>query len=258
MTNATPTPTEPSAETRKRVDAAWPAMRQMVEQWESGQAQNVLTASLDSLRSDDNFISLVERLNAWLEMFADQIQQQSRGWDSRRKAFAWKIARLAEAVSDRAAQDTTDQFRQVQDDGWESLEVELSERFRERTLPNALAINRITNLLEDLSAADFAEEPAGKVLRLKVAPEFSQQGLRLVQQTVQDEIHSDLDWLNGGVSALQQTLQATVPTKEIAATSAQIVDETAAWNMLREMIHLDSRYHGELPRRTLFDRLQSQ
>ena len=248
-------PTEPAGETRKRVEAAWPSIRQLVEQWESGQAQKVLTASLDSLRSDDDLHSLVGRLHAWLEMFADRIQQEVRAWDSRRKAFAWKLTRLSEAGSDRAAQDAMDQFRQVQEDGWESLEAELSERSRERTLPNALAINRITNLLEDLSAADFTEEPAGKVLRLKVAPEFSQRALRLVQETVQDEIRSDLVWLKEGVLARQEKLFATVLALEPVATAAQIVDETAAWSMLREMIHLESRYHGELPRRTLFDRL---
>ena len=255
MTNATPITTEPSGEIRKRVEATWPSIRQLVEQWESGQAQKVLAVSLESIHSDDKPDSLVERLNAWMEMFVDRVQQQSRAWDSRHKAFTWKLTRLSEAASDRAAQDAMDQFRQVQDDGWESFEVELSERARERSLPNALSINRITNLLEDLSVADFTEEPAGKVLRLKVGQDFVQQALRVVQQTIQDEVRADIDWLKERVSALQVKLSAAFPAQKLGLTSAQFLDDASAWNMLREMIQLDSRYHGELPRRTLFDRL---
>ena len=153
---------------------------------------------------------IVDRFLSTLDMLADRLHQEVRSQDSRRKTLAWRLSRLAEARTDREVQDILDSFRPLNEDGFEAFEAQLSERLRERTLPNSAAMNRLSNLMEDLSDDDFSEEAACKVLRLRVSPDFLQQTMRVVQQLVRDDLRADVEWFNRQSRALSQRLSESL------------------------------------------------
>ena len=200
---------------------------------------------------------VVERCQSALDMVADRLAQETRAQDSRRRTLTWRLSRMADARNDREVQDILDAQRLLNEDGFEALETSLTERLRERTLPNAAPLNRLSNLMEDLSEEDFSEEAAGKVVRLRVSSDFLQRTLRLVQQQVHDDLRADVAWLDGQSLALAQSLNdCLAPLGEgFSLTRTGAWDETTLWKTLREQVHVDSRYHGEMPRRNWFDRL---
>jgi hypothetical protein len=135
------------------------------------------------------------------------------------------------------------------------LETDLGERIRERGLPTAPASNRISNLLEDLSPDDIAEEPAGHIVRLAARAEYLEGALALVRDAVRDGLHADLKELGErlAASARQAEERLAALTQSPAPLRPTVPDEGESWDAVRKMVHLDFQYQAESPRRGFFD-----
>lgn len=188
-----------------------------------------------------------------LEMLHDSVDQQLRYHSRRKQILAAVVPENAEAQLKSAA----DKLHTLTDDSLDQIDRRLNEHFRQRTVPSAETLNRITNFMEDLTPGDISEEPAYKVTRLKVSDDFLQQGLAIVRNSVHDSIDADLIMLNDESARLQnefcQQFEALTGTSR--AIDLPPVDRDEAVARIDELIHVDTRYHGELPRRNWMDRI---
>lgn len=155
--------------------------------------------------------------------------------------------------------DVNSVVRQLMDESLAGTESHLNQRFQSRTLPAGYSMNRIANLLEDLSPRDISEEPVYKATRLRVSQEFLQTAISTVRQMVHQDVRADLEVANQGLQELchglgSQLCDLRAPSSPLIA---ELIKESETLEAIDELIHIDSRYHGELPRRNWMDRISS-
>lgn len=133
------------------------------------------------------------------------------------------------------------------------LTTRLADAVRQALLPAAAPVNRVSNLLEDLAETDMTEEPAGRVVRLRVGVQFRHRGEKLLRELVGDRVATDLAVLQAGLDDLHAALTARLAGTGLPPAAVAVPESVRA--TLDGLTHLDPRYQVELPRRTWADRL---
>lgn len=196
------------------------------------------------------------RLLASFDVLEDAVERELHQLELRRRILATQSARGLGADEERRARDLADRVRQLLESEYSQVELELTERIRKRTLPTSGPMNRISNLMEDLVPGDFSEEISGKTVRLRVGPDFRDRAIRAVRDLIEEQIYDDADWINTArekiVGSVAGELSEGGPT---ATPGFPDLRPEEILEALRPALHLETRYHGELPQRTWMDRL---
>jgi hypothetical protein len=154
-----------------------------------------------------------------------------------------------------AAREASEGIRRDLEENISRLETALGERLHSRTLPSSAHMNRINNLLEDLSAEDIVEDAGGRTTRLGVRAETLKRAVGLMRQLVDEDFHTDLKELQ---QKLQETAEAVNHRLAAVADQGQprgipAVEETALWNGLQQKVQLDFHYQSEAQRHGWLD-----
>jgi hypothetical protein len=195
------------------------------------------------------------RLEASIQMLEDRLGQDVRQQDVRRKTLQRRAAVLAEPEKDRELREAAETSRRRLEEEFGKLEVGLAERLRERLLPTSSRMNRIKNLMEDLSDEHMSEESSGPVVHLGVSGDFLGRARHLLQDVLREDLRADYRWLDTEVKALAGRAAARVGELmgQPAAARPELPAEETLWETLRKAIHIDVNYRAEAPRRGLLD-----
>jgi len=132
-----------------------------------------------------------------------------------------------------------------------------AETSRRSLLPEGALALAVGEQLRRLEQADLEHEPGVKSVKLTLASVAQGQLVTALRRCLKDEIARDVAAMAEGLQALQRRLEPA-----LEAASGQPVrlglsapDATAMWSDISDMVAVDVRYRGEMPRRGFFQRL---
>ena len=154
-------------------------------------------------------------------------------------------------------QQTCAVLKSMIDERMSSVESELKETARDRSLPSSAISNRINNLMEDLSSTDIAEESAYRVTRLTVSSDFLLRAESVIRSALVTGLRSDLELISISTDELKTVLSRKMPGIDRSLESLSIpgINESQEIDRICELTRIDSRYHGELPQKNWMDRV---
>ena len=132
-----------------------------------------------------------------------------------------------------------------------------SESARRSLLPEGPLSLALGDQLRRLEHADLEHEPGAKSIKLTLASVAQGQLVTALRRCLKDEVSRDVAAMAEGLQALQKRLEpaleaaAGVPVRLGMATP----DSAALWGEISDMVSVDVRYRGEMPRRGFFQRL---
>ncbi len=183
------------------------------------------------------------------------LQQSARQATTRH----WLVAKHEVELDARAqvGQLNSSDYRYQRDTLANHLDSELRQRVQIRTIHASPAFNRLTSLLDDLNEGCLTEETSGRSVKLALRDESQRELLVAVQHQVRADLTEDHDWALAAAKQQferQSALAALMPSDQFSQPLRRRSLEELADAVCR-VVAFASRYHGELPRRTWFDRL---
>ncbi len=132
-----------------------------------------------------------------------------------------------------------------------------SESARRSLLPEGPLSLALGDQLRRLEHADLEHEPGAKSIKLTLASVAQGQLVTALRRCLKDEVARDVAAMGEGLQALQKRLE---PALEAAAgvpvrLGMTTPDSAALWGEISDMVSVDVRYRGEMPRRGFFQRL---
>ncbi|MBI1313844.1 hypothetical protein GC176_21335 [bacterium] len=199
-------------------------------------------------------VSLPEQVEMDISLLDDVIDQKLR-YQLRRRLL---LNPAGLSPEDASVQRRCVELKDQLDERLSSIQARLSDRIRERARPASAVMNRIRNLMEDLSPGDISEEHAYRVTRLTVSPEFLKRAESLLEDAIAIDLREDAGFLNAAErEAMTEVSKLLNDTECLGSSALPDFDSTTELARLCDLVHLNSRYHGELPRRTWMDRISS-
>lgn len=216
----------------------------------------LISAAENSTESPTLFADVQSVLTALQQQLTQTLNEQ----DSLRQRLTTQ-QRLGRNNSTELVRQTNESLRRLWDDGFSALETDLSDRFRSRLLPMSLVMNRIQNLCEDLSSADLSSEQLGRNVRVQLNADARRQAEQLLQRSLRQTVEEDVAWLNQRFDAVVHETREELRGKfgiEVGEASDLGFEQLSAANILvwlQPQLALMLKYAGEIPHRTLLDRL---
>jgi len=131
------------------------------------------------------------------------------------------------------------------------------ETARRSFLPEGSLTQALGHQLRRLEHADLEREPGAKSIKLSLAAIAQGQLVQTLRRTLKEELSRDVSQTVEGLEALRQQLEP-----ELEAAVAEPVRLTlpapeadSLWAQIGDMVSIDIRYRGEMPRRGIFQRL---
>jgi hypothetical protein len=154
------------------------------------------------------------------------------------------LRRPVEQARQRLAEDTAQLAKAVAESARRSL---LSEGRLQRV---------IDTLLDSLRPEDLAQEEGTRMVRLSLTDGFQNDLHRALKQAFREELKQDLVLIRDGLEALRQHVEASLEQAGAPVTLAlPPPSESEVWARISEMVSMEVRYRGEMPRRGFFQRL---
>jgi hypothetical protein len=182
-------------------------------------------------------------------LLEERIQQLVLQHDTRRKAIKRRLSSFVLDIgSDQIAREAADLARRNIEEYRTKIEAEVADTQRARLLPTSVASNRISNLLEDLGTDDLTEQASERIIQLRLSPARREIVNDLIRDLVRTDVRSDLERMNSRLELLAEKTFAEVE-RSLESRSTNVpepMNEGALWSSIRESIHLESRYRGEL------------
>jgi hypothetical protein len=132
-----------------------------------------------------------------------------------------------------------------------------AEAARRSLLPDGSLSVMLGDQLRRLEHADLEHEAGSKSVKLTLASVAQGQLVTSLRRCLKDEVTRDVAAMAESLLALQRRLE---PALEAAAgvpvrLSMSAPDSAALWSEISDMVSVDVRYRGEMPRRGFFQRL---
>lgn len=131
------------------------------------------------------------------------------------------------------------------------------ETARRSLLPEGPLAQALGDRLRRLEHADLEHEPGARSIKLTLAAIAQGQLVQTLRSALKDEVNRDVAQTAEGLEALRQQLE---PALEAAAgepvrLTLPVPEAGALWAQIGDMVAIDLRYRGEMPRRGFFQRL---
>jgi hypothetical protein len=132
-----------------------------------------------------------------------------------------------------------------------------AESSRRSLLPEGALNVALGEQLRRLEHADLEREPGARSVKLTLASVAQGQLVATLRRCLKEEIARDITAMAEALQSLQQRLE---PMLEAAAgqparLSLRAPDGAVLWSEISDMVAVDVRYRGEMPRRGFFQRL---
>lgn len=211
---------------------------------------------IGSLRDTLRLSSSSRRLSLAIEALRERHTQDMRQIQFRRSRDE-QSSRPESASTDPAIRRSLELARlQIQQDV-AALVKSSAESSRRSLLPDGVVTYALQQQLDSLQPEDVTQEPGAKSVKLSLSSGFQTHLQRALRKALKDELTQDLVTLRDGATALRQDLEKQLESGGIGPVSLAVSapSESDIWPRLSEIVSVELRYRGEMPRRGLLQRL---
>ncbi len=197
------------------------------------------------------------RMQLTVEMIGDRLQDETRRMGARQAALNRKLRALEEASRDQDLRVPIEAVRTDLMDETGRLIEGIKEINQKAILPKGKMIERMREEIAQLEAADLRQEATYSAVRLTVDERFLRRVADAAKEVLKSQFREDMILLRDGFELLNQRLSAKLSELRGAPVTLELPlpDEKSIWDVLRELIGVEIRYHGEMPKRGFFHRL---
>jgi hypothetical protein len=132
-----------------------------------------------------------------------------------------------------------------------------ADRSRRNLLPDAPLARALAEPLKALRTDDLERETGTKSVRLSLASTFQDHLERTLRKALREELTRDLSTVRDGLEALQRDLEARLEASGQGSVRFALAppSESDIWSRIGELVTIEIKYRGEMPRRGFFQRL---
>lgn len=191
-------------------------------------------------------------------LLQEQQQQRQRQLATRKERDGRQLRQLEQEVQQQGTQrQQWNELRQMLQDGLPDVLRDLIDSRRKQKSSTGQLAAQVTQLVSCMQETDLRQEASQTTIRLTIHPGFTGRLLGLLRESVNDEIHGYAEELTTRVAnlrlILQQQARVLAPDIKLAAVN---LDARAVAAVLVDMIGLELRYKGEVPKRNFLDRFK--
>lgn len=208
----------------------------------------------DELRQALQLSLLAKRQLSVCGAVADRYDQELKQLQSRKKREARKSDTGSVPQNDLSF---WSQLRTELQDQCQQLLKTVQESGRKRELPNSTGNVSLKQHTDSLTYDDLDREDAYKTIKLSLGHKYQGDLIQFLQQTNRQSLKQDIQLTQQQLQAAAERIseKCQVQLEYKPTLNVPAVDERALWQDISDMIGLELRYQGELPKRGFIDRL---
>lgn len=209
----------------------------------------------DAIRAGLLLGTQARRLHFAAQALHERHEQELRLAQARR-AREERTARPDSAPENILRRPVEDARSRLQDD-LAGLAKSLVDTSRRSLLPDGAVSQAVKDQLDALRSDDLAQETGQKMIRLRLSDDFQASLQRALRKAMKEELRRDLITLRDGQDALRHSLESLLETATGNPVSLALAppSESDAWATMGELVKVEIRYRGEMPRRGFLQRL---
>lgn len=211
-----------------------------------------LTDADDSLRQALHLLQISKKFLSACEAVDDRFEQEVRQLISRKK-------REARTTTTENAPDLNQwsNIRNMIGDEINAISRNLQDINRKRELNNSTGSVSLKRHIDSLTPEDLAKEDGYKLIKLTLSQNYINDLMHFLESTTKQSFKDDLEKVNTAVdSIINKSVEQLGKGMGYRPTLTNtIMDASTAWKDLHELIGVELRYQGEMPKRGFLDRL---
>lgn len=192
-----------------------------------------------------------------LDMIAERCDTELRQLESRHKRET-RLERSAD-VSPRTSdgKGPIEQFRVSFNDELGRLSQTIKENSRRTMLKNGAVGQILEQLLSSLQPDDLEREDGRKVIKLSLKPEVLASFRNRIGKAIRQQVDEDCILIRDSLELQRSTAEQALQEGGALTCSLSLAtpDHRAIWDVLSEMLQVDLKYKGELPKRGFWQRM---
>jgi len=198
------------------------------------------------------------------QRFQRAIQAVSERLDAESRQLKTAHSREQRRLSSFNAPEQQTNFRQQFDaiktdivDEFSALIKGIHENNRKALLPSGAIHQHINRLLENLKFEDLQQETEHKTIKLTVTEEFLRHTTQSLKSDLKSQLREEMAMLRDGLIDIQDrfTKQLEAVCERPADLTMQLPEDKIIWQSIKEMLEMEIRYKGEMPKRGFMQRL---
>ncbi|MFL0797281.1 MAG: hypothetical protein K6L73_07300 [Cellvibrionaceae bacterium] len=214
-----------------------------------------LTDPQDDVRQSLLIQQLSKKYQSACEALADQFQDAQRQLASRKKREQRKLQ--AEPAQDALDSQQLMRLRTRIGDSCTDLVKALEDVCRKRELINSEQAARLKSHVESLGGDDLEKEDSYKAFKLTLDKNYQQELMALLNREARDELGQDIKHLQTEIAQLSEELTQSL-NKQLGyrpSLTQPKIEKSDIWYDLEQVLAMEVRYQGEMPKRSFLDRL---
>lgn len=217
---------------------------------------SALAGPFDELREMLGLTTHARRLQLAVETLRERHEQELRQAQTRRSREE-RTARPDAAAPDPTARRPFEMAKMRAQEELAALAKATVESSRRSLLPDGGLSRALLEQLHSLRSEDLVQEPGARTVKLSLSPEFQVHLQRALRKAMKDELAHDLVTQRDGSAALRRELEKSLKSSEHGPVTLALSppSESDIWPRLSELVSVELRYRGEMPKRGLVQRL---
>lgn len=215
-----------------------------------------LTDADDELRQALQLLQLSKKYHSACEAVEDRFEQEVRQLTSRKK----REARKGQSNSPQSNLDNQTQWSSLRNSIGDNINLisrNIQELNRKRELNTSTGNASLKQHIDSLTPDDLAKEDSYKQIKLSLSDNYIHELMRFLETTTKQAFKEDSAKLKEAVNEINKKsidqLEKIMGYRPTLSHTA--MDTSTAWDDLNEILSVELRYQGEMPKRGLMDRL---
>jgi len=192
-----------------------------------------------------------------VELAQEQCLAEARRLTSRKGQSEREARMLSDARPDAEVRPAFERIRSAASDELARLTRAVEERGKRATLAEG-SMSLVAKELVDAIEDEHLERSTGtSSIKLTLDEEVQARSTAALRAALRDHLREDLGLVRDGLSALRERIGADLARTAGTGAAVDLVapDEREIWNGVSEVVDLEVRYKGELPKRGFMQRL---
>lgn len=209
------------------------------------------------LRQSLSGIALAQRASSLVDMIQERFETDLRQLQSRQKREA-RLERAADgAAKEQDLKLVFDRYKLRLNDEFNKLLQSLREENRRAVLKSGELAQVLEQLLASLQAADLDRETSSRTIRLSLKTEVLVDFRRRLSKALRYQLDEECVLIRDSLEETRRSAEGLLAETGAVNRSLALTppDNRALWEPLAEMLELDIKYRGEIPRRGFLQRL---
>ncbi|WP_300335502.1 hypothetical protein [Accumulibacter sp.] len=209
------------------------------------------------LRQSLSGIALAQRASSLVDIIQERFETDLRQLQSRQKREA-RLERAADAAArEQDLKLVFDRYKLQLSDELNKLMQSLREGNRRALLKSGELAQVLEQLLASLQAADLDRETSSKTIRLSLKTEVLADFRRRLSKALRYQLDEECVLIRDSLEETRGSAEGMLAKTGAVNRSLALTppDNRSLWEPLAEMLDLDIKYRGEIPRRGFMQRL---